>query len=368
MIVDDESANCKLLVKALASQYETITLHSGKECLDYLTHDQPEIILLDVMMPGLNGHEVCSQIKKNEATKNISVVFISALDTLDDRLNGYNAGGDDYLGKSVDLSTLLNKIQLILNNKKENQKLAEDVEEMQSGFMTALNMGAETDQVTNFIEQCLVAKNYDQLLNAFFESMQGFNLKTVAQIRSKDEVLTINSSWKSLPLEQELMLKAQFDGRILEFDQRMFINYESFSLLVKNSPIEDPDLVGRLRDHLAVIANACDFRIKAIGTEINLQSHLEIASFFKKTTQSIEKINKGLDADNKKAISISHSLGQRIEEKLIFLGLEEDQEKILMEIIDTSTNDLSLLMEKQSEIKDTLGDIVQQMNQTLGKI
>ena len=295
MIVDDEPSNILLLERTLQSDYTTICCASGLECLKQLKKQQPEIILLDVMMPGLNGYEVCAQIKENNDTAHIPVFFISASDTLDARLKGYNAGGDDYLEKPVKLSILLKKIELILINKKNKQQLTEELDHVQSGFMHALNMGEEFGQVTHFIEQCLAVQTHEQLLCTFFKAMRHFELHSAAQIRIEKKTITLNSDGDCLPLEKELLLKAQFDGRILEFGSRLFISYGQFSLLVKDAPVDDPDRIQRLQEHLCAIARICDYRIKAIENEQHVQSHKEITTLLNNTLLSLEHIIQTLD-------------------------------------------------------------------------
>ena len=232
MIVDDEPANCDLLQQALGNKYETLIAYSGAQCLEQLSTFKPDIILLDIMMPEISGYDVCTNVRNDEANKDISIIFISALDTLEDRVKCYDVGGDDYMRKPVDLVILFKKVELLIKSREQNLQLSNTIQEAQDAFMTALKMGAESGTTSNFIEKSFLTKNYDSLLAAFFEAMREFNLKTAAQIRYEDECITINSDSRCLDVEQELILKAQYDGRILEFGKRMFINYPHFSMLV----------------------------------------------------------------------------------------------------------------------------------------
>ncbi|MCU7834365.1 MAG: response regulator [gamma proteobacterium symbiont of Taylorina sp.] len=365
MIVDDEPANCELLKQALGQQYETVIFPSGIECLKHASELKPDIILLDVLMPELSGYETCKKLRENDETKDISIIFISALDTLEDRLKGYESGGDDYLSKPVDLEIVHKKITLVLQNKKENQQLKQNIQETQDAFMTALNMGAETGQVATFIEKSFLAQNYEQLFTACFDSMREFDLSCVAQIRFEDEIITLNSEGKLLTLEQELMFKAQYDGRILPFGRRVFFNYSNFSILIKNMPIEDEELYGRLKDHLIVIASAGDARVQSIGTELSLKKHMNISDIFENTLNAVEKIQKILEDDVKKTKEITREMGQGIEEKVLFLGLEEDQEKQLMNIIDSATGQIIETISNKNMINNAFEDVLDGMNNAL---
>ncbi|MCW8929162.1 MAG: response regulator [Gammaproteobacteria bacterium] len=366
MIVDDEPANCELLKQALEYQeFQTVVCFSGQECLEKAAELHPQVILLDVLMPEMSGYETCQKLKENDDTSDISVIFISALNTLDDRLKGYDAGGEDYLSKPVDLPVVFKKLELTLNTRKKNIELQNDIKEVQDAFMTALSMGAETGTVSTFIEKSFIAKNYDQLLSAFFDTMAEFGLSTVAQIRYDGEIVTLNSDGKVLHLEQELMIQAQFDGRILEFGRRMFINYENFSMLIKNIPIEDEALYGRLKDHLAVIASASHARVESIGTATNLKKHVNLSSIFKNTLAAVEQIQTILDKDLAETKEITRRMGQGIEAKVLYLGLEEDQEKQLMDIIDEATNDLVSLMENKDSINNAFENVLDSMNKAI---
>jgi CheY-like chemotaxis protein len=366
MIVDDEPANCELLKQTLETKdYQTVLCPSGIECLEQAPLVKPDLILLDVLMPGMSGYEVCQKLKENDATKDIPVIFASALNTLDDRLKGYDAGGADYLNKPLDLSIVLKKIELSLNARKKNDKLAVDIKELQDGFMTALNMSSETGVVSTFIEKSFLEKNYDKLLAAFFETMLEFRLSSVAQIRYEGEVITLNSDGKVLHIEKELLNQAQFDGRILEFGRRMFINYEYFSMLIKNMPVEDEALYGRLKDHLIVLASASHARIDSIGTAMNLKRHVDLSSLFKNTLIAVENIQNILDEESHKTKDITRRMGQRVEEKILFLGLDEDQEQMLMRIIDEATEKLVDNMENQNVISDAFKEVLDSMNNAL---
>lgn len=102
LVVDDVPANLKLLEGRLAAEYfEVITATSGREALDVCARAQCDVILLDVMMPGMNGFEVCRRLKADPATHHIPVVIVTALDQPADRVRGLEAGADDFLTKPV---------------------------------------------------------------------------------------------------------------------------------------------------------------------------------------------------------------------------------------------------------------------------
>jgi two-component system cell cycle response regulator len=102
LVVDDILANVRLLEAKLAAEYfEVVTAMNGADALEAVQRTRPDIVLLDVMMPGIDGIEVCRRIKGNPATQHIPVIMVTALDQPEDRVRGLEAGADDFLTKPV---------------------------------------------------------------------------------------------------------------------------------------------------------------------------------------------------------------------------------------------------------------------------
>jgi two-component system cell cycle response regulator len=118
LVVDDILANVRLLEAKLSAEYfEVITAMNGLDALDAIERSKPDIILLDVMMPGIDGIEVCRRIKANAATQHIPVVMITALDQPEDRVRGLEAGADDFLTKPVNDISLFCRIKSLVRLK-----------------------------------------------------------------------------------------------------------------------------------------------------------------------------------------------------------------------------------------------------------
>ncbi len=118
LAVDDNKQNLSLLQKALtAAQYEVVTAPDGATALELIGSAPPDLVLLDVMMPGLSGYEVCQHIRANEATCLLPVVMLTALTDVADRIRGIEAGADDFLSKPVNREELLTRVKSLLRIK-----------------------------------------------------------------------------------------------------------------------------------------------------------------------------------------------------------------------------------------------------------
>lgn len=115
LVVDDIEANRRLLQAKLEAKYYTVFMaDNGELAIESAIRHQPDIVLLDVMMPGMDGYEVCRRLKSHIATRHIPIVMITALTDIDDRLRGLEAGADDFLSKPVDDFGLLTRLDALV--------------------------------------------------------------------------------------------------------------------------------------------------------------------------------------------------------------------------------------------------------------
>jgi two-component system cell cycle response regulator len=112
LVVDDVDANVKLLEARLTADYfEVRTARSGREALEICANERADVVLLDVMMPGMDGFEVCRRLKAETRTRHIPVIMVTALDQPADRVRGFEAGADDFLTKPVDDVALVKRVR-----------------------------------------------------------------------------------------------------------------------------------------------------------------------------------------------------------------------------------------------------------------
>jgi len=124
LVVDDLEPNVKLLEAKLRAEYfDVLSATSGKEAIEIATEEQPDIILLDVMMPGMDGFETCKKIKSAPETMHIPVVMVTALDQQADRVAGLKAGADDFLSKPVEDLALFARVRSLTRLKMMTDEL-----------------------------------------------------------------------------------------------------------------------------------------------------------------------------------------------------------------------------------------------------
>lgn len=128
LIVDDQTTNLKILSSVLSRKYSLSLANSGPNALKYLEDNKPDLILLDVMMPEMDGYEVCSIIKQNEQIKDIPVIFLTAKTDIEDVVKGFDCGAVDYITKPFNITELLVRVRnhIYLQQTRKMLKLTND--------------------------------------------------------------------------------------------------------------------------------------------------------------------------------------------------------------------------------------------------
>jgi len=159
LIVDDEPINIKVLTAALKDEYYIFTAQSGCDAITQLKEHKPDLILLDVMMPELDGYDVCCNIKSDTSFADIPVIFLTSLDSLEGELRGLELGGIDYLTKPVNINLLKLRVRNHLEVKDRNDLvrdqrdlLARKNEELEAAF-------ARIRRLEGIITICMHCKN-----------------------------------------------------------------------------------------------------------------------------------------------------------------------------------------------------------------
>jgi putative two-component system response regulator len=133
LIADDYEPNLSALRQLLENaDYSVVTASNGREALEAVARERPDLVLLDVMMPEMSGIEVCTKIKTNPETCLTPVVLISAIHERDTRLGGLDAGADDFLNKPVDAQELYSRVRSLIRLK----RVTDDLESAESLFLT----------------------------------------------------------------------------------------------------------------------------------------------------------------------------------------------------------------------------------------
>jgi phosphoserine phosphatase RsbU/P len=172
LVVDDHPVNLKLMLSFLKKHgFQTRVADSGEQALQVLcTEEKPDLILLDVMMPGIDGFETCRQIKANRDIAAIPIIFMTALDLVEDKVTGFAVGGVDYITKPFQHNEIVARITTHITLRKKELELAQDLATgvaLQKKFLTPETSLAKTFQKCGYSVQSY-SHSYGAVTGDFF--------------------------------------------------------------------------------------------------------------------------------------------------------------------------------------------------------
>ncbi len=363
LIVDDSPDDIHFLMENLKDDYAVLVATSGEKALEMLAKQPaPDVILMDVMMPGMDGYETCRQIKNDPHTKDVDVIFVSAHDSTDEKLAGYEAGGSDYVIKPFPPSEIVQKVQLLIDNRKLQQALEKDKTFAMETAMTAMTSAGELGVVLEFLRHSFTITSVAELAQQVVESIARYSLQSSVQLRSTIEPISINNSGLASPLEQELLSRLRDQGRIMEHGARLILNFGGVSLLIKNMPLDDPDQCGRIRDNVALLAEGAESKLKALEMEQrNIESKNRLQQLVFDSNSALQEIEKIQQKQKEKNMQIMDTVMQQMEASFLSLGLTEEQEIDMHNIVQSGVDKSLNNFEAGIEIDRRLQKIIQNL-------
>lgn len=150
LVVDDEEAVALSIELSLRREYQVRVANSATEALKIIRRSQPDLIILDIIMPGMDGIQFCNELRRDAIFRNIPILFLTARGRIEDRIIGLEAGADDYLTKPFDIRELLLRVRAILRRKIEKAEVAQSNELLVVGRLTlnCQNYQLSTDSQT----------------------------------------------------------------------------------------------------------------------------------------------------------------------------------------------------------------------------
>ena len=258
LIVDDAPANLRLLSQMLTKYgYKVRAVINGSHALEAVKMSSPDLILLDIMMPGLSGYEVCEQLKANEKTRGIPIIFISALDAAGDKIRAFTAGGVDYITKPFHAEEVLARVETHLSLRELRVSLEAQVVARTAEIVAEKE---KSDTILRSVGDAIAMTNLDiqiQYVNAAFTTLTGYPAQEIIE-RSMQILLAEESPRHDIQSLQFAMEKGEdWQGEIIARRK----DGRTYDAALTAAPMHDAE--GQLIGH--VVSHRDISRLKNLG-------------------------------------------------------------------------------------------------------
>ncbi len=366
--VDDDETMRLLIEATLEDKYVVETFASAEACMERLKHCFPDLFLLDIELPGVTGHDLCRAIRKIPEAAEIPVVFISAHDDLETVMAGYDAGGDDYVVKPVDVVILERKIENIRRLQRDRIALlgqAKSAEEFATHVLA--NLG-EYSVLIKFLRSLNDCDSPRALIDSLFHLLQGYKLDAAIQIRLPGLEQTIGDDGESRPLEVAVINHVRSMDRIFQFKTRAAFNFDRITILVNNMPVQEAELCGRLRDNVLIAAECANVKLHMQQvSEENSRSKVTAASLLDALQNAVMDFERKYLRARYNGSLMTESLLDELASSFASLGLSEQQETRIDSIVRAKVGKLAEVYDFSEEMHKVLTDIARQLGAILSQ-
>jgi len=367
LVVDDDPFIRELIADTLGGAYRVICHENAEAALAGAEAERPDAILLDVELPGIDGYETCRKLKQQKTLAALPVIFISAHDRIEDRLRGYEAGGDDYIVKPFDPQELAAKLARILGSVSERLRLQDTADYAGRTAMTAMTSMGELGALLQALKKFNVCTNYDALAAAVLEGLSYYGLQGVTQLRFPGGALTRSTRGEATPLEASVIGRMAEMDRVVQFRTRISITYDHVSLLVTDMPIEDSERCGRLRDHLAMLAESAEMRVQAVAVGNESERRGKTIDFaIKEISQTLQDIDQAQRQSHVATGLAAAAMTSRMEHAYVSAGLGEQQEILLSRTVQEGIESILNAQSAGVDLQDRLTVVIRGMKSVLG--
>ncbi|HJW24867.1 MAG TPA: response regulator [Rhodocyclaceae bacterium] len=364
--VDDDAMSRTMLKSMFGGEYDIELFDSAEGCLTRLEQAQPDILLLDVGLPGMDGFELCRRIKDDSATAQIPVIFISGDENLETRLLGYDSGGEDFILKPYAVEEVKRRVEVVhaaLDKSAALRSQISDSEQLSSLLLSNMDEYAILIKFMRTLNEC---GDEQEIAEALLTALAGFRLEGAVQLRLPGVEFTQSQYGRDRPLEQSVMNHVRGLDPIFQFKRRCVYNYEHVTLLVNNMPFEDPETCGRLRDHLAIAAEMANARLQAlILARRNTRTRSGINEMLEDIRQTIDAYIERYNRARHEGAIMSQELLDELSVAFAHLGLSRELEEELEVITRAKTQSLIAIYDTGEEAVQVLDGLRERLEKML---
>jgi len=367
LYVDDEPINLIIMEELLRDNYALNTVKSGESCLEQVGLQKPDLILLDVNMPKMDGLETCERLKTDTDTAEIPIIFVSALASHEELMAGYEAGGDDYITKPFSQEILQKKVQIVLASQQRKRELEQISDRAVEALKDNLTNTEMLGMVVQFLHRCQRIDDVDDLVNNVFDCLREFELESSLLIQAEPENRVWFSDGIDRPMESQILESLRGQDRVLSFGTRLAINSDHVTLLVRKLPSGQEE-IENLRQQLVIMIEGLDTRLHAMQAEMLFDSRRKLlARELESTRDKLGEIDEHHKRQTLVASEIATEMGNELERSMLQLDLTELQKKALLKIIDSSVSKIKSVDDEDCKLEDPFDTIIDDLSGLLDK-
>ena len=339
LVVEDNRMD-QAIIETNLSEHELIIVDSGEEGVK-AAEQKPDIVLLDINLPGMDGYETCKVLREQDATRTTPVIFLTTLSGLEDRIKAFDVGGNDHIAKPCDPRVLKSKVDFYADFIQKLESSAAETQSVVAALLDVQAQSAKIQSISRFVQGSLFCHDIDSLFNLFMKTAREIGANCVLQIHSDAGSEMRSTDGHISVLEREILEHSQNARRIHTFGQgRAIFKWGHATLLTLH--------VGDLIDILAIFMDALEAGIKAIDAESQLLIQVNMVE--SENSRVRDEIS-----------DVFEQMSRELKETILSLGIVEALDPNEEDRLNDMVNDYSEAIRNKLRTLENNNDTIQQL-------
>ncbi|MEH6346409.1 MAG: response regulator [Bermanella sp.] len=370
LVVDPDPIHQEILDSMLGGSMTLILANSAKEALELFDFKHPELVLLEVDIPDINGYELCKQIRERSGETDCAIIFLAEAMSLEDKMVGYRYGCDDFITKPFQPEEVASKAKRTLEIKKVQKKILKESSDAMHTALIAMKQSSDMGLILRFMEGNSTCRGFDSLGQSLIELLENFSLDGRLIFKVKPRNIFVGHAADKLDVDK---FKLCFDQeRFIGKGKQMVVNQKNVSLIISNMPIENLQNYSELKDILGMLMNSLEARTQSIIMDLELMDDQAIGleNMLKKCNQRMSKVSTTVAGHHDGQSIITETLVHEIKDICASLSLSDNQETSFLDIFDGALGKLadsySHILHIESDLKmfkDELTSLIDKVRQ-----
>lgn len=357
--VDDDPMQRVWINHLFCDTFNIVSYEDAESVLRDIEQLHPSVAILDLELPNMNGYQLCEKMKENYHLNDCLILILSAHDDIQDRLNAYEAGADDYFTKPAipeELLAKVNRLHTLSCARKEAEDYA--IQSQQTSF-SALSALGETDITLNFFKKISFCDTQKKLLHISLKALTQFGLSASIEIRLIDGIEEHHAS----PIERSVLEHMRNMGQLFEFKKQVVFNSERVTILVRNMPIEDIDRYNRIKEHVSQIVEGLEIAVSRIEANelVNKQANA-LAETKKELLEASSDLQRELRSLRQQGDQNMYEMTESLHSLIMCYDLKETQELAIREIMERARENLFNLQSQELGIEKVIGKLLEKLS------
>ncbi|QYK00616.1 response regulator transcription factor [Shewanella psychrotolerans] len=349
-VVDDDRDYCELICEVLQDDFKVSSYFGATDFRAALKQRTPDVVLMDINLPDADGITLCKEL--NQINDDVAVVFVSGMNTLEERLKAYEVNAVDFIAKPFEMKELLAKVTSVAHYQLKKRSLIQAESMSRNMAFQSMTESSQYGGVLQFFRQCFLCNDYQSLATAFFDLMAQLNLNTCLEIRGEGIEYFTPQNGTISPIESNILELLDKHGRLFDFGCRTICNDKHVSFLIKNMPINDEILYGRLRDIIAVVVEGLEARV------LDIKRQQTLNKVFVDIKELIDNINTATLEHDERFSAAVVGMTTEIRSSFHVLDMTIEQEDFFASMIERNLKQVNSASESFNRLQSSLAKVM----------